>query len=261
MPLRLVFVVALLLGLPGAGAAQDLRICVNEEMARNDTGRIAEELMAGVRRSLPSLRAQTTPLPWPRCLKLAELGEFDAVLVGSHSPERAKTLAYPLRADGSLDASKRMFNLGFVLVRRTGTPVSWNGERFLNLDGPIGVQRGYSVIEFLRERQLAFDDGITAVQIGLQKLLLGRVAGLLVNPFNLELDELPSELKGKIEVAGPLIQAKPYFLILSRAYAQANPEFARRLWAAVEQARGTPEFKRSYARRLDGLQDGLNLSP
>jgi polar amino acid transport system substrate-binding protein len=113
----------------------------------------------------------------------------------------------------------------------------------------------------LKDKQVPYDDGNASVQAGLQKLALGRVSGLLVNPFNLGHDEVVLPRGERVEVAGPLILSKPYFLILSRAFQDANPGLARKLWAAVEQARQSAEFRRLYARQLDALQEGLALQP
>lgn len=245
-----------------ANASTIVRVCLNQEMHGRPTGVMSNQLLALVGRQMPELQFEFTPLPWARCLKMAELGQFDAVLAGSFTPERGKSLAYPLRTDGTLDVGKRMFNLGFVLIRRTGSKVNWNGERFANLDGPLGAQSGYSVAEYLREQKIEVDDGNPTVQGGLRKLLARRISGMIINPFNFEAQLQDPEFNGKLEiVAGPLIQKKPYFLILSNQFHTSHTKIAAKLWKTIETNRNSNEFARLYSKQLEELQAGLKLNP
>ena len=74
-----------------------------------------------------------------------------------------------------------MSNAGYVFLRPHGSAATWNGKRFNQLTKPIGVQRGYSVAEFLREQGVAVDDGNLQVEALLRKLVLGRVSGIAVS--------------------------------------------------------------------------------
>ena len=239
-----------------------VRVCANQETTGTPTGELAAQLMTPVGRQLPELQFEDTPLPWMRCLKMAERGDFDAVLAGSYSADRAKMLAYPQKADGTVDASKRMFNLGFALIRRVGSKVTWNGSQFNHLDAPVGAQLGYSIVEYLRAQQVEVDVGSPTVISGLRKLNAGRIATMVVNPFNFEALLREPEFEGKLEmVADPLIQNKPYYLILSNAFVVAHPELAPRLWKAVETARHSAEVGSLYAKYLGQTPSGLRLKP
>jgi polar amino acid transport system substrate-binding protein len=260
----LIFIAIILCSIwsPPANASTVVRVCLNQEMQGRPTGVLSSQLLAIAGRQLPELKFEFTPLPWARCLKMAELGQFDAVLAGSFTPERAKSLTYPLKTDGTLDASKRMFNLGFVLIRRTGSKVSWDGERFTNLNGPLGAQSGYSVVEYLREQKIEVDDGNPTVQGGLRKLLAQRISGMIINPFNFEAQLRDPEFNDKLEiVTGPLIQQKPYFLILSNQFYTSHAKVAAKLWKTIEITRNSKEFARLYSKQLEELQAGLKLNP
>lgn len=253
----------LLLALPfSASAAETLRVCVNQETRGTATGEMATHLMTQVARQLPELQIEFTPLPWARCLKMAERGDFDAVLAGSHSPERAKVLSYPYKHDGSLDTSKRMFNLGFALIRRVESKLTWDGERFRHLDGPVGAQHGYSIVEYLRSQNVEVDEGSPTVLGGMRKLIARRIAGMVVNPFNFDAQLQEPEFAGKLElVADPLIQKKPYFLVLSNQFTTDRPDMPARLWKAIELARNSQDFANLYAKYLGQSQASLRLRP
>jgi polar amino acid transport system substrate-binding protein len=243
-------------------AGELVRVCTNQETIGAPTGELATQLMGHVARQMPELRFEYTPLPWTRCLKMAERGDFDAVLAGSYSAERARNLTYPYKADGSVDASKRMFNLGFAVIRRVGSKVVWTGSQFNHLDAPVGAQLGYSIVEYLRSQQVEVDVGSSTVASGLRKLIAGRIAAMVVNPFNVEALLYEPEFEGKLEmVVDPLIQNKPYYMILGKGFAAAHPELAPRLWKAVEAARQTAEVGNLYAKFLGQTQSSLRLKP
>jgi polar amino acid transport system substrate-binding protein len=245
-----------------ARAGELVRVCTNQETIGAPTGELATQLMAHVARQLPELRFEYTPLPWTRCLKMAERGDFDAVLAGSYSSDRAKSLTYPQKADGSVDASKRMFNLGFAVIRRVGSKVSWNGNQFSHLDAPVGAQLGYSIVEYLRSQQVEVDVGSPTVVNGLRKLNAGRISAMVVNPFNFEASLHEPEFTGKLEMLiDPLIQNKPYYLILANGFVAAHPEQAPKIWKAVEAARQTAEVGNLYAKFLGQTQSSLRLKP
>jgi polar amino acid transport system substrate-binding protein len=245
-----------------ARAVEVVRVCTNQETIGAPTGELASQLMAHVARQLPELRFEYTPLPWSRCLKMAERGDFDAVLAGSYSSDRAKSLAYPQKADGSVDASKRMFNLGFAVIRRVGSKVTWTGNQFSHLDAPVGAQLGYSIVEYLRSQQVEVDVGSSTVISGLRKLNAGRISAMVVNPFNFDALLHEPEFAGKLEmVVDPLIQNKPYYLILGNAFVAAHPEQPPKIWKAVEGARQTAEVGNLYAKYLGQTQSGLRLKP
>jgi polar amino acid transport system substrate-binding protein len=259
---RAAALVVLLACSPPALAVDRLRVCVNQETIGTPTGDMASQLMTQVGRQLPELQFELTPLPWARCLKMAERGEFDLVLAGSHSPERAKLLSYPQKADGSVDNGKRMFNLGFAMIRRVGTKIRWDGERFQHLDGPVGAQHGYSVVEYLRAQHVEVDQGSSTILSGMRKLIAGRISAMIVNPFNLDAQIHEPEFEGKLELlANPLIQKKPYFLVLSNPLNASRPEMGPKLWNAMEVARNSLEFTNLYSRYLDKAQPGLRLKP
>jgi polar amino acid transport system substrate-binding protein len=253
----------LILAYSSSTNAMNIQVCLNQEMQSTPTGVLSKQLMALVTRQLPDIQFEFIPLPWARCLKMAEDGKFEAILTGSYTPERDKSLAYPQKADGSLDASKRMFNLGFVLIRRTGSKVNWDGKHFSNLDGPLGAQFGYSIVEYLRKQQnVEVDDGSHTLQAGLKKLLSRRTSGFIVNPFNFERQQWDPEFNGKLEVVtGHMIQKKPYFLILSNQFYANHTDLAVKLWKAIEKSRNSSEFDRLYTKQLDELQTGLNITP
>lgn len=180
-------------------------------------------------------------IPWKRCLAQLKANAVDGAFAVSYKDDRRELGEYP--GGETPDAGKRMHVDRYVVLRKKGGRVEWDGKSFRNLDGPIGFQLGYSVGDVLRAQNVEVDEGSQrAVELA-QKLIAGRLAaaalggsdaaGLMRGPLKNELEQLPI----------PIIE-KPYFLILSHALVAARPELAGRIWRAIEQSRNSAAYKK-----------------
>ena len=180
-------------------------------------------------------------VPWKRCLEQLKANEVGGAFAVSFKPDRLALGAFP--GGERVDDSKRMHIDRYMLIRRKGSAADWDGKVFHHIDGAIGVQLGYSVGDFLRAQKVVVDDGSQRASELVQKLLAGRIAAAalggsdaanaLNGPFKEQLEMLPA----------PLLE-KPYFLLLSHALVDANPQLAKRIWQAVEDARNSPAYKK-----------------
>ncbi len=180
-------------------------------------------------------------MPWKRCLEQLKANQVDGAFAVSFTRARLGTGAYP--GGHVADASKRMHVERYLMVRRRGSRLDWDGRSFHNLEGGrIGFQLGYSVGDFLRQQQVPVDEGSQRADELVHKLLAGRLAGaalggqdamrLARGPLGAQLEVLPT----------PLVE-KPYFLVLSRALAAREPQLAARLWKEIEQVRNSPAYR------------------
>jgi polar amino acid transport system substrate-binding protein len=100
-------------------------------------------------------------MPWKRCLEQLKANQVGGAFAVSFLPSRLEIGAYPTLPGGTqADPSKRMHIDSYVLVRRKGSRVEWDGKAIRNLDGAVGVQLGHSVAEFLRAQTVPVDEGI-----------------------------------------------------------------------------------------------------
>lgn len=260
MPIR-GCLLALLAGLSMNGAlaaeVKTLRICANQALGAPGDRNSGYLLMRSVARQLPELKLEFTPLPWTRCLGDAAAGLYDAVLAASHTPERVQQgLVYPLDAEGRPDANRRMFQVGYVLLKRKDSPVRWDGERFLNSSTKpgelIGAERGYSIVLFARERGAAVEDRYPTFDSLVDALKLRRSAGVLVNQEGAAQLLANPDWAREHELGGPPMTPRAYYLPVSRSFQQAHPGLVEQLWAAVTQARTEQEFKRQFSRSMSG---------
>ena len=250
------FLLMLLLALTGEVRAA-ITICFNQELNDPAAHPVAVELLKAVSRRAPELDIRLTPLPWARCLREAALGVHDGVLAASHTPERAADLVFPSRPDGQPDEGRRMFALGYWLLRMPGGTVRWDGQHFIGLPDaklPLGAQRGYSIADFARQHGATVDDGSPTAQAMMKKLALGRLAGVLVSQAHAKDLSIDPQWAGKLETAGPPLLRKAYFLACSRRFAEGRPADAERLWTLLAQERESAGFKRLYRQQLGDAQ-------
>lgn len=180
-------------------------------------------------------------MPWKRCLEQVKANQLDGLFAASFSNERLDVGAYP--GGRSADAARRLHTDGYVLVRRRGSTIDWDGHAFRHVDGRIGFQLGYSVGEFLRAQQVPVDEGSQKADELVEKLMAGRLAAaalgggdavrLLRGPLHAQLEVLPA----------PLVE-KPYYLVLSHRFVERDPKLAERIWNAIGEVRAQPAYRK-----------------
>lgn len=237
--------VALVLSLPAAAAPrQTVTLCYEAQDVRpwrtEKGGGLNFELLKIVEQRL-DIRFDFQSIPWKRCLAQLKANAVDGAFAVSYKPDRRELGEYP--GGGNIDASKRMHTDTYVVLRRRGSKVEWDGKHFSNLDGAVGFQLGYSVGDVLRAQNLEVDEGSQRADELARKLIAGRLAaaamggsdaaGLMRGPLGPQLEQLPI----------PIIE-KPYFLILSHALVASRPQLAAGIWSEVEKARNSPAYKK-----------------
>lgn len=243
-----------------AAPGEHITLCFEREEVRPwrtlDGGGLNFELLAEVaKRTGVTFTYQS--MPWKRCLEQLKANQVGGAFAVSFNRERMALGAYPgvipgVSAGGpepQADASKRMHIDTYMLARRRGSRLEWDGKSFRNLDGRIGFQLGYSVGDFLRAKGVAVDDGSQRSDELAQKLIAGRLAGaamgggdaarMMRGPHGKRLELLPV----------PLVE-KPYFLVLSSALVASRPQLAARLWDAVEEVRNSPAYRKREQQAL-----------
>lgn len=113
--------------------------------------------------------------PSARCRLGLTSGEIDAMPLPA-IPLYMGDLDFPLGPQGQVDSGLRMARFQFVLVRRRGDVVEWDGLRFLPASPVVGVRRGVStLVQRLQGLGVTLDDKASANDQLLAKLLARRV--------------------------------------------------------------------------------------
>jgi polar amino acid transport system substrate-binding protein len=171
----------LVLSLPAAAPKETVRLCFEAQDVRpwrtEQGGGLNFELLKLVEQRL-DVHFDFQSIPWKRCLAQLKANAVDGAFAVSYKPDRRELGEYP--GGENIDASKRMHIDTYVLLRRKGSKVEWDGKHFSNLDGAIGFQLGYSVGDVLRAQNLEVDEGSQRADELARKLIAGRLAAAAV---------------------------------------------------------------------------------
>jgi polar amino acid transport system substrate-binding protein len=239
------FLTSLLAGSPAfAAGSPSIPLCFEREEVLPwrtlDGGGLNFELLNEVaRRTGVSFDYQS--MPWKRCLAQLKANQVSGAFALSFSSERLGLGVYP--GGSGADPERRLHVDRYLLVRRKGSRVDWNGKAFRNLHGRVGFQLGYSVGDFLRSQGVLVDEGSQRPDELLQKLLSGRIeAAALGGGDTLRL--VRGALAGQLEVVPQPLVEKPYFLVLSHAFVAQQPALADRIWKTVAEVRNSPAYRK-----------------
>lgn len=184
-------------------------------------------------------------LPWKRCLADLKANRVDGAIGASFSAARLEFGGYP--GGDKLERGSRLNSDRYVVLRRKGSSVNWDGQHFSGLSGSIGIQLGYSIKEQLLAMQVSIDDGAPGPRELLRKLQAGHVpAAAMLEGEARQL--LRDSAFREIEILPrPLIE-KDYYLMLSHRLLESQPALASRLWAAIALEREGKAYRAEEAR-------------
>lgn len=238
----------MIVGLAGwAGAASaapcELRLAYNSEPAPpyllGDEGAVRQHPGAAVE-LLQRVAAQhgcllrLSRVPNVRVLMETQAGRHDGAFMYSYSAARALTLAYPMR-DGQPDTARRITRLSYYLYRLRHAPVDWDGQKIQGLQGPVGVNFGWSIGKDLREQGIAVEEALNTQQ-NFDKLRHGRIAAFATQDLS---GDAALRRYGYSEVERlPLpLSSKDYFLVFNLRFYQTHRELAERIWTSMASLR------------------------
>jgi polar amino acid transport system substrate-binding protein len=198
-------------------------------------------LMNSVEKIL-GVKVELVQRPWKRCQAELKNGEVDGIFSASYKKERLELGVYPMAGD-KLDESKAVMIDSYSLYRIKGSSAQWDGKK-LSINGLVGAQSGYSIIEQLKGLGAKVDDGTGSADNNLLKLLAGRVEAVALQ--TLEGDDLVARtptFATKVEKVTPALVVKPFYLMLSKQFNTRFGDFSKEIWAAVAQVRDSADFK------------------
>ncbi len=240
----------MVLAVSAQAAPPVLRVCSMDvdfaPFARTDGSGHWQYLTVLAARSL-GMAVERHVAPRRRCLEELKSGVADA-MIGGYSPERAATAAFPMTGSEP-DEAKALGVVRYLVYRRVGTGVEWDGRRFVELgNGVIGVESAFAlIIDRLRQLEVRFDDGSKTLEQNFAKLALARFDGVVA--MDMEAERLiAAKFAGKLERAGKPFEQSALYLMLSHAYLAQNPKLAEALWQAVAEQRASSTY-RNYQQR------------
>ncbi|MDN3921224.1 substrate-binding periplasmic protein [Roseateles violae] len=180
--------------------------------------------------------------PRPRCLQDLRSGHADAA-VGLYAEDRLSYAAYPLDAGGRVDPQRGLGPIRFMVYRRRGSAVGWDGQRFDKLGGgSVGVQAGYVYGPRLAALGVPIDDrGVGAEQLML-KLERGRNEAVIMQEEEGQ-RLLDQRFAASLEQLEPPFDVEMLYLLVARSFQAAHPQLVERYWRAIAAARQSPAYQ------------------
>ena len=199
---------------------------------------VAVELIQRLEHHLPDLKIVLVRYPWKRCLSELQAGYIDGVFNASFHPKRLAIGKYPWK-HGAVDVSRRITTISYSLYKLHDSDLHWNGQRFVNLKGALGVPLGYSIARDLRDLNVLLEES-GATMSNLNKLLMGRLTGAVLQEVTADyyLDTRPQTYRTIMKVTPP-IKTKPYYLMLSHVFVTQHPNLAETIWDTIKMLRET----------------------
>lgn len=245
----LLLLLLLLCAVAGNAAALTIRLCTFDSpyaplLMPDGSGQVQELLRRGAR-SAPVMLHQVTESR-ARCLSLLQRGEVDATL-GAFLPDRLEYAVYPM-VGGQPDESQALGVLRFMVYRRRGSALAWDGHLFGNLGRqPVGIQLTSIHGPLLRQMGVVTDDSGRSVDDNLGKLAQNRVAATI----GLEGEAqrvIEQKYRDEIEALPQPFQLTPLYLLVNRAYYQSHKPQIDEYWLTLRQQRLSPDYQQYLAR-------------
>ncbi|MBI3349826.1 MAG: hypothetical protein HY020_21775, partial [Burkholderiales bacterium] len=169
--------------------------------------------------------AELVRLPGRRLSASLVQGQLDFALLYGPTPERLRTLRFPLDAQGRPDLAWAPVFGHLALYGRAGTPpeTGWNGQQL----GPgwrVGVVAGSVQEAMARERGWQLEP-VSTMGAEVSMLQAGRFDLLLTTR-----EALTPEQRAALAEWSPPGARLPYFMAAATAFAQRHPAWTRALW-------------------------------
>ncbi|MBH9551263.1 substrate-binding periplasmic protein [Inhella gelatinilytica] len=201
----------------------------------------AQLLMLEVGKQM-GIEFKLVPTPWKQCLADVKAGTVDGAISGSYSKERAEFADYPIKLDGEVDATRRLYRASYSFYRQKGAALQWDGKA-LQANGLIGAQQGFSVVAQLKDLGAKVEDNTTSADEVLKRVVSGKYqAGVVQNAEGDNSIAQDPALKG-LERVEPVIVEKAYYTLFSKTFTAKHAPTARAVWNTILKVRNDPAFK------------------
>ncbi len=212
-----------------AGEAQPFQLGEGEAVPAERPGMAVELMQMAAQAERIDLSLER--LPNRRVVVSVAGNAHDCAFALSFLPDRAATLHYPMH-NGRLDRTRRLGSSTYVVYRRAGSAVQWDGRRFSGLnDMAVGINAGFAARDELTRMKVTVEEAETTAS-NMGKLAAGRIAAYVVHAAIGD-DHLARTPTPGIEKLAVPFQVKDYYVVLSRKFVADHPDLAEGLWDRV----------------------------
>lgn len=176
--------------------------------------------------------------PWKRCLRHVETGEMDGALAVIFTEERDLIFAYPKTNEGKVDRSKVIWNAEYPVFSHKDSTLQWDGETFSQKDALLSTPLGYVTYNKLNDLGVLYDVSLEPEK-GLELVHKKRLDGYVVERSIGEKILQKKQINQNFKNLDKAFLETDWYIVLSKTFAQTNPEDAQLFWASLAQIRET----------------------
>lgn len=178
-------------------------------------------------------------LPNRRALRELENGDSDAMLLLSHTPERAVYAVYAVYPviGATPDPTYSLATLSYSVYVKNDSAIKWENRQLSPAQTLIGVNSGYSVVEEIRKLGLAVEEASTT-RNNVQKLFLGRIGAYVGQDLQTDLALEEKHITNVQKLPVPF-SSKDYYLPFSKQFFFKSPAVGIQLWREIAEVRKT----------------------
>lgn len=202
---------------------------------------IAIEAMQSIEKKL-NVKFNFTRDPWLRQKRKMQYNQIDMIFLASFEESRKQWAVYPTRENEVVDESKKIIDAAYVIYKLKESKLDWDGEKFFDLSGPIITQKGYSIVNFLKEKGVDVVENRSNTDI--KKLLLKKVEGVARHDttFNHYFKSNPKIAQKIVKLPIPL-KSKAYYLVSSHKFYNNNSTLVNKIWDELKNLDTSDKFK------------------
>jgi len=177
-----------------------------------------------------------TRCSWDERLRLVANNQLDGTTYASFSEDRLKIGAFPMK-DGTIDPGRRTMSVGYHFYKLRASPLLWDGEHLVNVNGPLGTHKAAIIAEILEAKGFRVEEFHSPAEC-LTKLLAKQIVAYveLGSWADVEMSANPEKYREVEKIPTP-IRETPYYLMLSHKFVNDHPQLAEQIWDEIGRLR------------------------
>ncbi len=177
--------------------------------------------------------------PWKRCIQELTHNEVEGIFVSIYTPEREAWGRFPMReTDQGLQPNpqERIWTGTYAIFVHPDSQLQWNGETFSGTRFGLSAPLGYVAHKKLADLGVLADSTYDVAR-GLKAVAYDRLDGYVVESRIGEQTLAQLNLTHKVKTLPVAFMETDWYLPLSHAFVQRQPETARRFWQILGKVR------------------------
>lgn len=194
------------------------------------------------------IEVELQSMPWVRCLHAVSKGDVDGAIGVGWTAERARSMHFPLQANGEPDPALALFSVHYFVYSHAQGDLQWDGAQFHQVKFGVAAPKGFIVAQMLQ--QLGVYNPLEAeIDAAIMLTANRRIDGFVQSRAVAEGQLATSKDARLIKRLEPAFFRQPLYLVFSKQAMQRDPALLIKIWQTIPQFRPVPEASAHQAPR------------